>query len=86
MGRSRYKFHESHYPYFITCSVVEGISLFTHPNLTEIVLQSIQYLQKQNVNTFRFSQLKAYKLSYHKKSEYQVWQEGVHPKQISTLI
>jgi REP element-mobilizing transposase RayT len=129
MGRSRYTFHENHYPYFITCSVAEGISLFANPSITEILLQSIDYLQtqkqltvyayvvmhnhvhmivkgdnladeirkfksftarsaidflKQHRKTFLLSQLKAYKLSHHKDSEYQVWQEGVHPKQIST--
>lgn len=48
MGRSRYKFHEKHYPYFITSSIVEGLPLFMNPSVTQIVLEALSYLQHQN--------------------------------------
>jgi|AntRauTorcE11897_2_1112592.scaffolds.fasta_scaffold02506_4 REP element-mobilizing transposase RayT len=48
MGRSRYKFHELHYPYFITSSVVKGLPLFMHPALTHIILEGLLYMQQEN--------------------------------------
>ncbi len=44
----------------------------------------IDYLKAFNRRYF-LSELKAYKHSKHKDSEYQIWQEGVHPKQVSNL-
>jgi len=128
MGRSRYQFHENHYPYFVTSSVVEGLPLFMDPNISEIILNALQYVQEVNevtlyayiimpnhihlvvegeelsaklrafksytarsiVNYLKannksrtLAQLKSGKLDNHKDSEYQLWQEGLHPKQIS---
>lgn len=130
MGRSRFKIKENHYPYFITTSVVDGISLFSDTELSGIMLEALTYLQKEsNVTLYAYvlmhnhlhliaeaedlsgtlRKLKSYtareiidllkernrtillrKLSmnkhdYHKDREYQVWQEGFHPKQISSL-
>ena len=48
MGRSRFKVHEDNRPYFLTCTVVEWIPLFTDPRLAEIVLDSLRFLQKEN--------------------------------------
>lgn len=48
MGRSRYKFHEKHYPYFITSSIVGGLPLFMNSSVTKIVLDALCYLQNEN--------------------------------------
>lgn len=128
MGKSRYKFKEEYYPYFITCSTVKGISLFAYQDISELIIESIKHLQnrekvkvhayvimhnhihmifesecpadkmrkfksytarciidqlKEQDRRYFLSELKAYKHSKHKDSEYQVWQAGVHPKLIS---
>ncbi|MGN8224718.1 REP-associated tyrosine transposase [Gracilimonas sp. BCB1] len=127
MGRSRYKFFEHHYPYFITSSIVEGIPLFIHPGISKIVLDALCYLQNENkvtlygyvimpnhlhliaehkalsekLRAFKsftgrtiidylleknskniLRQLSSKKLKNHRDSKHQVWQEGLHPKQI----
>ena len=129
MGRSRFKFHETHYPYFITCSVLDGIALFSDPELVNIVLNSLSFIQTEwsvtlygyvimenhchmvvqsekpsghirNFKSFtakkmihsleeRNRTLILEKLKFHKKlhkhqSIHQVWQEGVHAKQIDS--
>ena len=128
MGRSRYQFHEDHYPYFVTSSIVEGLPLFMDPKISEIILNALRYAQeinevtlyayiimpnhihlvvegqqlsaklralksytartivnylKANNKSRTLAQLKSGKLDNHKDSEYQLWQEGLHPKQIS---
>ncbi len=129
MARSRYKIKEEHYPYFITLSVVDGISLFDDPKLSETVLDSITYMRNKGICVFAYvvmhnhvhlivegkelsahirkfksftarkiidllksrgrtrllNKLKHLKHDHHKDSEYQVWQEGFHPKQISSI-
>ncbi len=128
MTRSRYKIKEEHYPYFITLSVVDGISLFDDPIISGIILESIKFIRDKGIQVFAFvvmhnhvhlivegqelsahirklksftarsiidslkdrgrkrllSKLKHLKHDHHKDSEYQVWQEGFHPKQISS--
>ena len=55
MGRSRYKIHETHYPYFITSSCSHGISLFADPEISTIVLDSFVYIQHEfNVNLYAY--------------------------------
>jgi putative transposase len=44
MSRSRYKFGERAYPYFITCKIVGWQSVFTRPDLVEIVFDSWRFL------------------------------------------
>ncbi|MCX6073869.1 MAG: transposase [Campylobacterales bacterium] len=46
MGRSRYKIHESTYPHFITCTVLHWIPIFTRIETTDIIFDSLKYLQK----------------------------------------
>ena len=129
MGRSRFKFKETHYPYFITSSMVDGISLFAYPNIANIILDALIFLRarpnsklygfvimhnhihlivespdissnlrtfksftarsiidelKKRDSTYLLKKLNALKHEHHKDSEYQVWQEGVHPKQVHT--
>jgi REP element-mobilizing transposase RayT len=129
MGRSRYKFHEYEYPYFLTNSIIEGIPLFKEPDIAKFILdgflflqrkrevelyayvimenhihyiakgnnlaehirnfksfsahQIIKYLKENNKNR-ALSQLKRAKLCHKVESEYQVWTEGSHPKQLFT--
>ncbi|WP_421773848.1 REP-associated tyrosine transposase [Gracilimonas sp.] len=129
MGRSRYKFHEHGYPYFLTNSVVEGIPLFKEPEIVKIILDGFLFLQrkrevelsayvimenhihyiakgnnlsehirnfksysahqivkylKKNRKTRTLRQLKRAKLNHKIQSEYQIWTEGSHPKQLFT--
>ncbi len=46
MGRSRYKIVEPDQPYFLTCTIVNWIPLFTRPATVQIVLDSFVYLQQ----------------------------------------
>lgn len=46
MGRSRYKVFEEHYPYFITSSFSQGLSLSTDPDVACILLDSLDFIQK----------------------------------------
>ncbi|RNC79882.1 MAG: transposase [Balneola sp.] len=48
MGRSRFKFHEEYYPYFITCSIVDGIMLFHDPQVASIIIEAMNYMQEQS--------------------------------------
>jgi len=47
MGRNRFKFHEEHYPYFITHSVVGGVSIFDDPLIAKIVLDSMKFMNTE---------------------------------------
>lgn len=130
MGRSRYKFYEEHYPYFITSTLLEELPLFSKPNIVQILLDQLTFLQQQRaVNLYAYVIMnnhfhavvqgqelskklrlaKSYtarqildvlvqdghshwleKLEWNKKSHkiyrtYQVWQEGLHPKQLSSI-
>jgi REP element-mobilizing transposase RayT len=129
MGRSRYKFGESPYPHFVTCTVVGWLPVFTRPETVQILLDSWQFMQDQNrmlllgyvvlENHVHFiatgedlakelGDFKSYTarriidylserhvatllegLEYHKARhkndrQYQLWQEGSHPKRIDT--
>ncbi len=46
MGRSRYQITENSVPYFHTCTVVGWLPIFTRPNTVQIILDSWEYLQK----------------------------------------
>ena len=128
MARSTYKVLNTHYPYFITSSIVDWLPIFAFPEIANIILKSLCFMQtdrevilysyvilenhlhmivqstelQKNVrafksytareiinsmlaskNTFYLSKLRKLKLKNHRDSEYQVWQEGYHPKQIS---
>ncbi|MBN2815694.1 MAG: transposase [Campylobacterales bacterium] len=129
MGRSRYKIYEPTYPHFITCTLLNWIPLFTNQESVEIILSSLQHLQKsdnmkiysyvilenhlhliassdyihktmqkfksftakellkllqqRNITTI-LEQLAFYKKAHKTQTEYQVWQEGIHAKLISS--
>lgn len=48
MGRSRYKIYDSHYPCFITSSVIAGIPLFSNPEIAKIVMDALLFIQDKN--------------------------------------
>lgn len=130
MGRSRYKFHEEHFPYFVTSSVLEELPLFTKHQVAQIILDQLVFLQREcgvtlyafvimvnhfhavvegedlskklqlaksytarqilemlesNGHTRWLEKLKWNKRSYKVGRTFQVWQEGLHPKQLSTV-
>ncbi len=47
MGRSRYRTLEK-YPHFLTCTVVNWLPVFSHPQLAQIVLDSLRFLQTED--------------------------------------
>lgn len=49
MGRSRYKIYEPTHPHFVTCTILNWIPIFTRKESTDIIFESIKYLQ-QNEN------------------------------------
>lgn len=47
MGRSRYKIYGEWYPYFMTCSVVDWVPVFNRPEIVQIILNGLIFLQKK---------------------------------------
>ncbi|MEX0714969.1 MAG: transposase [Planctomycetaceae bacterium] len=127
MTRSRYRIFETEYPYFMTCTIVGWLPVFTRPEAAEIIYDSWRYLQRERdfklfayvilenhlhliaaapeladvMQRFKsytarrivdllerraarvlLRQLRFHKSPHKTESEYQVWQEGSHPKQI----
>jgi putative transposase len=46
MTRTRYHIVEDEYPYFMTCTVVGWLAVFTRPDAVQIVLDSWKHLQQ----------------------------------------
>ncbi len=46
MGRSRYHIYETNAPYFLTCTVLNWIPLFTRPETAAIILDALTYRQE----------------------------------------
>ena len=46
MSRTRYKVYEDWYPYFMTCTIVGWLPVFTRPQLVDIVFDSWRWLQQ----------------------------------------
>jgi REP element-mobilizing transposase RayT len=46
MTRSRYRIYEDYYPYFLTCTIVGWLPVFTRPETCQIVYNSWQFLQQ----------------------------------------
>ena len=129
MTRTRYRFYENEYPYFMTATINSWLPVFTRQATADIVLDSWAHLQKEKhfqllayvilenhlhliasapkisstMQSFKswtarqiidhlkekggrtlLRQLKATKLNHKTDSEFQVWQEGSHPKQIQS--
>jgi len=130
MARDRYRIYENAYPVFATCTIVNWYDLLKPPEVKQLVLDSLQFLRKEDTiklfcyvimhnhlhmiisssdisaSICRFKSytakriiqyykeqgnceiiglLEKYKKESHKHCEYQVWQEGYHPKQIINM-
>jgi len=48
MGRSRYKIYEPTHPHFITCTILHWIPIFTRVETTDIIFESLKYLQQSD--------------------------------------
>jgi hypothetical protein len=128
MTRSRYRFGDSDHAYFLTCTIVGWLPVFTQPETVQIIYDSWQFLQDNNRLTIYgyvilenhlhliasspaiskeigdFKAFTATKIVGHLKArkvrtllkwlrflkrqhkhdrEFQVWQEGSHPQEIS---
>lgn len=128
MPRSRYRIFETEYPYFLTCTVVGWLPVFTRPESVNVLFESWRYLAAhaeftlygyvilENHTHFiasapelanavkRFKmftartildlleerkaetllrQLRTNKRAHKTDSDYQFWEEGSHPQQIS---
>jgi REP element-mobilizing transposase RayT len=46
MGRSRYKIYEPTHPHFVTCTILHWIPIFTRVETTDIIFESLKYLQQ----------------------------------------
>jgi len=44
MTRSRYRVYESQFPYFLTCTIVGWLPIFTRPDTAQIIFDSWQFL------------------------------------------
>ena len=47
MGRSRYKVYENQEAYFLTCTVVNRLPAFINPDIAQIILDSLSFLQNE---------------------------------------
>jgi REP element-mobilizing transposase RayT len=128
MTRTRYRIGDDRYLYFLTCTVVGWLPVFTRPQAVQIITDCWQFLQRerdprlyvyvilenhlhfiaaapqlanavksfkmytarhildlleQNAAEVLLRQLRALKLRHKTDSNYQLWQEGSKPKEIS---
>ena len=54
MGRSRYRVVDSRYPYFVTCTVLHWIPVFTRPETVDILLGSLRFLRGEGMRVFAY--------------------------------
>ena len=47
MARSRYKIFENEYPYFVTGTIIQWLPLFSNPEVAQIVLDSLAFMQEK---------------------------------------
>lgn len=52
MARSRYKFKDNQYPYFMTCTILHWLPVFSSPHIANIVIDSLRFLQQENVKIY----------------------------------
>jgi REP element-mobilizing transposase RayT len=48
MTRSRYRIYEDYYPYFLTCTVVGWLPVFTRPEAVQVIYDSWRFLGDAN--------------------------------------
>src|ERR1700730_633640 len=47
MTRTRYRIYEDDFPYFMTCTLVGWLPVFTRPEAVQVVFDSWEYLRKE---------------------------------------
>lgn len=47
MTRSRYRFGDDHYPYFMTNTVVAWLPVFSQPDFADVIFDSWRFLQRE---------------------------------------
>jgi REP element-mobilizing transposase RayT len=47
MTRTRYRIYENEYPYFLTCTIVGWLPVFTRPETVQIIFDSWNYLKRE---------------------------------------
>ncbi len=47
MSRDRWRFFDNRFPYFLTCTVVGWLPVFTRPKVVDILFDSLRYLQRE---------------------------------------
>jgi putative transposase len=48
MTRTRYRIFETEFPYFMTCTIVGWLPIFTRPEAAEIIFSSWHFLQRES--------------------------------------
>jgi len=54
LGRDRYKIVDSSYPYHITCTISNWYPIFMDPEVVDIIIASLKYLQKEDLIIFAY--------------------------------
>jgi len=55
MTRTRYRIYETEFPYFMTCTIVGWLPVFTRPDAVDLLVDSWRYLQqKRDFKLFGF--------------------------------
>lgn len=53
--RTRYRINDNSYPYFLTCTIIEWLPVFTRKPYLEIIIDSLKYCQeKKGLKIFAF--------------------------------
>jgi REP element-mobilizing transposase RayT len=47
MSRSKYKFYNMGYPYFLTCTIVGWVPIFTNPDIIKITIDALSTCQSE---------------------------------------
>ena len=48
MARTEYKIFDNSFPHFITCTIVDWHPIFEKPQIADILISSLKFLQKEN--------------------------------------
>lgn len=52
MARSRYKFKDNDVPYFMTCTVLHWLPVFSNPIIAKIIIDSLKFLQQERLTIY----------------------------------
>ena len=47
MTRTRYRIYENEHPYFLTCTIVGWVAVFTRPEAVQIIFDSWEFLRRE---------------------------------------